>query len=129
MAATPTFQENLVAAEKYLRRFAAEPLTHLIGGEAVMSASAATFVNHSPIDGSRLAEVPSGDTADVDAAAAAAAEAFPVWRATPAVERKRLLHRVADVIESRAHQIAVTECCDTGQTMRFMSSEESWGQC
>ena len=87
-----------------------------------MSASGATFDNCSPIDGSCLGAVAAGDAADIDRAATAAAEAFPAWRATPGAERRRLLHRVADIIEERAHQIAVTECCDTGQTMRFMSS-------
>ena len=117
-----TYEDNLAAADRYLPRFAAEPLPHLIGGESVMSASGATFDNCSPIDGSCLGEVAAGDAADIHRAATAAAEAFSVWRATPGAERRRLLHRVADIIEERAHQIAVTECCDTGQTMRFMSS-------
>ena len=122
MASAFTYEENLAAANQYLARFAAEPLPHLIGGEPVMSASEATFDNCSPIDGSCLGAVAAGDAADIDRAATAAAEAFSAWRATPGAERRRLLHRVADIIEERAHQIAVTECCDTGQTMRFMSS-------
>ena len=122
MASALTYKENLAAADRYLAWFAAEPLPHLIGGESVMSASGATFDNYSPIDGSCLGAVAAGDAADIDQAATVAAEAFPVWRATPGAERRHLLHRVADIIEERAHQIAVTECCDTGQTMRFMSS-------
>ena len=122
MASALTYEENLAAADRYLPRFAAEPLALLIGGESVMSTSGATFDNCSPIDGSCLGEVAAGDAADIDRAATAAAEAFSVWRATPGAERRRMLHRVADIIEERAHQIAVTECCDTGQAMRFMSS-------
>ena len=119
--ATHTYEENLAAAEQHLARFAAEPLPHLIAGEAVPSRAGATFENTSPIDGSRLGDVASGDAADIDAAATAAAEAFGSWSAMPGTERKRILHRVADLIEEKAHQIAVTECIDTGQTMRFMS--------
>ena len=119
--ATHTYEENLAAAEQHLARFAAEPLPHLIAGEAVPSRAGATFENTSPIDGSRLGDVASGDAADIDAAATAAAEAFGSWSAMPGTERKRILHRVADLIEEKAHQIAVTECVDTGQTMRFMS--------
>ena len=122
MGSAFTYEENLAAADRYLPRFAAEPLPHLIRGESVMSASGATFDNYSPIDGSCLGEVAAGDAADIHRATTAAAEAFSVWRATPGAERRRLLHRVADIIEERAHQVAVTECCDTGQTMRFMSS-------
>ena len=67
-----------------------------------------------------LGDVSAGDAADIDAAAKAATEGFGVWSAMSGVDRKRILHRVADLIEENAHQIAVTECVDTGQTMRFM---------
>lgn len=116
-----TYPENLAAAERHLARFAAHPLHHLIGGESVPSRSGETFANSSPIDGRHLGDVAAGDIADIDAAATAARDAFAIWGSMPGVERKRILHRVADLIEERAHQIAVTECIDTGQTMRFMS--------
>jgi 5-carboxymethyl-2-hydroxymuconic-semialdehyde dehydrogenase len=114
--------QNLAAAEEFLARFRSEPLPHLIAGQAVASASGDSFENHTPIDGSVLGTVCAGTAEDVDAAAGAAAEAFGAWSATPGTERKRILHAVADLIEDRARQIAVTECVDTGQTMRFMSA-------
>ncbi len=117
-----TFDENQAAATVHLSRFSADPLPHLIGGVSVASASAETFVNTSPIDGSVLGSVSAGGTEDIDAAAKAATDAFESWKAMPGTERKVLLHRVADLIEERAHQLAVTECVDTGQTMRFMSA-------
>ena len=36
-------------------------------------------------------------------------------------ERRAILHRVADPIESRREEIAFVECMDTGQPLRFMS--------
>lgn len=120
--ATTTFDENLEAAARHLGRFAAEPLGHLIGGEATASTTGATFANASPIDGAVIGEVAAGDADDVDAAARAAADAFGAWAATSGEERKKILHAVADAIEARAHEIAVTECVDTGQTMRFMAA-------
>ena len=120
MTATASFAENLAAAGAHLARFAAQPTPHLIAGEAVAGTSDATFTNHSPIDGAALGEVAAGDAADVDAAAQAAARAFDSWRATPGDERREILHRVADLIVERSQQIAVTECVDTGQTIRFM---------
>ena len=45
-----------------------------------------------------------------------------MWSTKSGKERKQILHRVADLIVERAHAIAVTECVDTGQTMRFMSA-------
>lgn len=116
-----TYRENLAAAEQHLARFAAAPLEHLIGGETVPSRSGETFANTSPVDGAHLGDVAAGDAVDIDAAATAAREAFGTWGSMPGVERKRILHRVADLIEERADQIAITECIDTGQTMRFMS--------
>ncbi len=122
MAAAGTLEENLAAAERHLTRFAESPIRHLVAGEAVPSTSGATFANASPIDGAHLGDVAAGDAADVGAAATAAAEAFAEWGATPGTERRRILRRVADGIEARAHEIAVVECVDTGQTMRFMSA-------
>ena len=114
------FAENLAAAEAHLARFAAQPTWHVIAGGTTPSTSGATFANRSPIDGADLGEVAVGDAADVDAAARAAAQAFETWRATSGAERRQVLHRLADGIVQRAQQIAVTECVDTGQTIRFM---------
>jgi 5-carboxymethyl-2-hydroxymuconic-semialdehyde dehydrogenase len=121
MASTSTYDENLAAAAEHMARFAASPTLHLIGGQPTPSVSGATFANSSPIDGGHLGNVAAGDSADIDAAAAAAHDAFPAWADTPGTERKRILHAVADLIVERADQIAITECVDTGQTMRFMS--------
>jgi len=120
MAPDTTFEQNMAAAESHMARFLAEPLPHFIGGAAVPSVSGETFANTSPIDGRHLGDVSAGDAADIDAAAKAAAEGFGVWSRMTGVERKAILHNVADLIEERAHQIAVTECVDTGQTIRFM---------
>ncbi len=117
-----TFQDNQAAAVTHLARFASEPLPHLIDGQPHASVSGETFVNTSPVDGSTLGSICAGANEDIDRAATAAAEAFDAWAATPGSERKRILHNVANLIEQRTHQIAVTECMDTGQTIRFMSA-------
>lgn len=117
-----TFVDNVAASKAHLARFVESPLPHLIGGVSTPSTSGETFTNTSPIDGSVLGQVSAGGAEEVDKAARAAAEAFVGWSALPGTERKRLLHRVADLIEERAEQIALTECVDTGQTMRFMGA-------
>ena len=121
MAAETTYEQNLAAAEAHLARFAEAPLLHFINGRLAPSGSGATFANHSPIDGSHLGDVAAGDVSDIDAAAKVAHQAFGAWAARTGDERKKILHRVADLIEENAYRIAVTECVDTGQTMRFMS--------
>jgi 5-carboxymethyl-2-hydroxymuconic-semialdehyde dehydrogenase len=79
------------------------------------------FDNISPVDGSVLNQVSSGNERDVNAAATAAQQAFPAWRDKPGDERRAILHKVADLIESRREEIAFVECMDTGQALRFMS--------
>jgi len=116
------FATNRRLADGYLAPFAGAPVEHLIGGEPVTSVSGATFENTSPVDGRGLGDVASGDAADIDAAARAAADAFAGWSATPGVERRRILHDVADLITERAEQIALVESMDTGQAIRFMSA-------
>ena len=123
MATRPqTFEENLETAHRHLARFADAPLNHMIGAGAPPSTTGRTFANTSPIDGRHLGDVAAGDATDVADAADAATEAFGVWSATPGAERRRILHRIADLIEERDRQIAVIECADTGQAVRFMSS-------
>ena len=62
-----------------------------------------------------------GTADDIDAAARAAKAAFPAWAAMDGEARKAILHRIADLIEARAEEIALCECWDTGQAWRFMS--------
>jgi aminomuconate-semialdehyde/2-hydroxymuconate-6-semialdehyde dehydrogenase len=47
----------------------------------------------------------------------AAARAFPAWSATPADERARLLHAIADGIAARAEEFAFAESRDTGKPL------------
>lgn len=112
---------NIAKAEVYLARFTKAPLGHFIAGRAVRGSSKKTFTNLSPVDARVLGEVVAGGESDVDAAASAAQAAFPAWRAKTGEERRVLLHKVADLIEARREEIALVECMDTGQALRFMS--------
>ena len=68
-----------------------------------------------PRDGSVLAVLPSAGAADVNAAVAAAKEAYySSWRLTDAAERQRLMLKWADTIESMADEIAQAVSDDTG---------------
>ena len=111
---------NEVKLKKYLTRFQAQGLTHIIDGKATASVNGATFVTVSPTDGSKIADVARGLAADVDAAASAAARAFAAWRDLPSRQRRDLLHAIADGIEARAEEIALLEAWDAGQPLKFM---------
>lgn len=110
---------HLQRLEGHLARFRAGGILNLIGGQDV--AGQGWFETRSPVDDSLIAQVALGDAATVDQAARAAKAAFPAWAARPGAERKAILHRIADLIEARAEEIALCECWDTGQAWRFMS--------
>jgi aldehyde dehydrogenase (NAD+) len=85
-----------------------------IGGEFVDALSGATIEVINPHDCSVITEIAEGRAADVDLAVAAAAAAFPGWRAMVAAERGRLLLKLADAIEANAEELAQLESLDTG---------------
>ena len=116
-----TFEENLKKAEAFLARFRNDGVMNHIGGETQAASDNETFEIISPVDLKVLARVARGKAADIDRAAKAAKAAFPAWAAVPGDERKKILHRIADAIVARAEEIALVECMDTGQSLKFMA--------
>src|SRR6478735_12076609 len=88
----------------------------LIDGRWIDSASGKTFPTINPATGEVIAHVAEGDKADVDRAVKAARKAFEQgpWRKTSARERGRLLHKLADLIEKNAEELAMLETLDNG---------------
>lgn len=115
-----TLDKNLEKLDGYLARFKETGILNRING-VDQSGSAGVFQSISPVDKSLICDVTRGTEADVDLAAQAAADAFPAWRDMKALDRKQILHNIADGIEARAEEIALCECWDTGQTIRFMA--------
>ena len=101
-------------------RFTAAPLGHFIGGRPV-AGEGTLFDILEPGTGDILGQCADATEAQLEAAVAAASEAFPAWAATPADERRRVLNRMADLIVAHADEIAAVECLDAGQCWRFMS--------
>lgn len=116
-----TLNTHIDRLNEYLARFRKDGIQNLINGETVAAQAGETFDSISPVDESVICSVARSDAADVDAAAEAAKAAFPAWRDMPALERKKILIRIAEGIEARAEEIAFCECWDTGQALRFMS--------
>ena len=117
----PDLAANLDAAERALAHFRGATVRHFIAGRPAEGRAGRTFETRCPVDNSVLAEVAAGDAADIDAAAQAAAAAFPVWRAIPGAKRRAILHAIADAIVARAEEIALVESMDTGQPIRYMA--------
>ncbi|MCC6947180.1 MAG: 5-carboxymethyl-2-hydroxymuconate semialdehyde dehydrogenase [Bradyrhizobiaceae bacterium] len=114
------FDQSIAKAEKHLTRFRQGTVAHLIDGKPDFG-DGRTFESLSPIDNSVLAKVAHGTAADIDRAAKVAKRAFASWGKTSGAARKKILHKVADAIEARADEIALVECMDTGQPIRYMS--------
>jgi len=113
--------KTIARAEEFLKRFRDQPVAHLIDGKPD-AGNGQTFETHSPIDNAVIAKVARGGAAEIDRAAKAAMKAFRTgWSQTSGDERRKVLHRIADAIEARADEIALTECIDTGQPIRYMS--------
>ncbi|KRA59129.1 NAD-dependent succinate-semialdehyde dehydrogenase [Caulobacter sp. Root656] len=68
-----------------------------------------------PATGRPIADLPHASAADLDAALDAAARAFPVWSATTASERAKVLRRAADLIRARIETIATVMTLEQGK--------------
>jgi aldehyde dehydrogenase (NAD+) len=88
--------------------------THLIGPDWIPAASGETIEVINPATQDALLRVPRGGAADIDAAAAAAADAFPSWRDTSPAARAELLYAWADLCRTRAAQISTLESLEVG---------------
>jgi aldehyde dehydrogenase (NAD+) len=89
----------------------------LIDNRWIASESGKTFATINPSTGEEICQVAEADAADVEKAVKAARAAFEhgPWRKMPASERGRLIHRLADLIEKNADDLARLESLDNGK--------------
>src|SRR5215208_6784649 len=95
-----------------------------IDGEWRDATSGATVEATSPATGESLGPVAEGDRADARLAIAAASAAFASWGARTGFERAEFLHRAADVMESRAEELAHVLTLDQGKPLRAEAEVE-----
>jgi aldehyde dehydrogenase (NAD+) len=89
-----------------------------IDGEFVDSEARSRIPVLNPHDNSLITEVSEAQKADIDRAVAAARMAFPAWAKMAAMDRGRLLLKLADAIEANAEDLARLESIDTGHPLR-----------
>lgn len=89
-----------------------------IAGRFVPAENGATLATVNPHDNTTLADVAMAGKADIDKAVAAAKAAFPKWSRMAAMDRGRLLLKLADRIEEQAEELARLESLDTGHPLR-----------
>ena len=99
-----------------LRASPVAPGRLFIDGEWVAPQSGADMDVISPIDGQRLTSIAQANSADVDRAVAAARKSFEAgtWSKAAPAQRKKVMHRIADLIEKNMLELAVLGVRDNG---------------
>jgi acyl-CoA reductase-like NAD-dependent aldehyde dehydrogenase len=94
-------------------------LHHFVGGEWVGAAGGRTIEDYDPFTGDVVARVAAGTRDDARRAVESAAQAFPGWWKTAPAEKQRIFLKAADVLESRAEDVARWLTRETGSTFGF----------
>src|SRR5512145_94607 len=89
-----------------------------IDGEFVDAEARGRIPVLNPHDNSLITEVSEAQKADIDRAVEAARKAFLAWAKMAAMDRGRLLLKLADAIEANAEELARLESTDTGHPLR-----------
>lgn len=100
---------------------------HWINGRAVAGASGRFGDVYNPASGEVQAKVAMATAAEVDAAVAAAASAFPEWAAQPALRRARVLFRFREIFERRLDEVAALLTSEHGKVFSDARGEATRG--
>ena len=110
-----------------LRAEVIAPRGHFIDGQVIPSSSSETLDVVTPIDGEVLTTIARGTPQDVDQAVAAARRAYEarVWAGQAPAARKKILLRLAELIEAEALELAVRGVRDNGTEISMAFRAES----
>jgi succinate-semialdehyde dehydrogenase/glutarate-semialdehyde dehydrogenase len=95
----------------------------LIDGRLQGAFGGETYPSYNPATGHAMAMIPLGDGRDARLAVDAAVKAFPAWSALTAAVRAGHLHRIADLIEARRADLALTITQEEGKPLRESQGE------
>jgi malonate-semialdehyde dehydrogenase (acetylating)/methylmalonate-semialdehyde dehydrogenase len=106
---------------------AVSELNHWIGGRAVAGSSGRYSDVFHPASGRVQARVPLATDAEVDAAVASAAAAFPEWSAMPPLRRARVMFRFREIFEERIDEVAALINREHGKVFSDAKGEATRG--
>jgi betaine-aldehyde dehydrogenase/aminobutyraldehyde dehydrogenase len=98
-------------------------VANFVGGSFVPARGAKVDPVIDPATGELVVEVPGSAPADVDAAVAAARDAFDAWRATTPGERATALFALADRIEANREALVRLESLNVGKPIAAVPEE------
>lgn len=95
----------------------------LLQGEWADAQSGDTFQVFNPATGAPIDTVPKGSREDAKQAIDTAHEAFKKWSEKPAIERSRVLLKMADVVRASVEELATSLTMEQGKPLGESSSE------
>ena len=94
----------------------------LINGDQKQASNGGTFERRNPLDGSVATVAAAATKADALAAVEAASAAFPAWSKTSPSERRALLLKAAQAIESKSQAFIDAMASETGSSAIWAAS-------
>ena len=104
-----------------------ERISHWIGGKTVIGESGRVGPVFDPATGLQTHEVDLASVGEVDRAVAAAAEAFPAWRATSLAKRSEIMFRLRELIDAHRADIAKILTAQHGKVLSDAMGEVARG--
>jgi betaine-aldehyde dehydrogenase len=101
-----------------------QTLQNYINGTFVDASGTELLDVVNPTNGELVAKAPVSNAADVDAAMAAAAEAFTSWKHVTPGQRQLMLLRLADALEANSEELVEAQHRNTGQVREMIAAEE-----
>ena len=101
-----------------------QTLQNYINGDFVDAAGTELLDIVNPTNGELVAKAPVSVASDIDAAMAAAKQAFTSWKHVPPSQRQLMLLRLADALEANSEELVEAQHRNTGQVRSLIASEE-----
>ncbi|WP_436517918.1 aldehyde dehydrogenase [Ekhidna sp. To15] len=94
-----------------------QKIQNFINGKYIDPIKGQYIDNVEPGTGKVFAQIPNSSLEDLVLAVDAAKEAFPIWSTMSVDKRSRILHKLADLIESNLDDLALMESRDNGKPL------------
>ncbi len=122
-----THTENLPVADPLVTDGDLPVVGHWIDGTYHASRSGRTAPVYDPALGRQTKEVALADEAEIEAAIASAARAFPAWAATSMTKRQAVVFRFRELLNERKHELAEIITSEHGKVVSDAAGEVQRG--
>ena len=105
-----------------------ETVSNYIDGKWTPSSATSTLPITNSATGAEIGRTPLSPASDVEAAVQAARRAYPMWRATPAVDRARVLFRLKALLDENREALARSVTVEHGKIL-LQQWDTGWTRC